>query len=272
MMRHDRSTAPAEVGVAVALCLLAVGACGDGDPVGLDGSALPERVFVACRDSTLTVYDVEQGGVLDVIPLPDGPISVAAGPNGDRVYVGLRESGGIVEVDARSLQVLRTMPTPPMGLGLDVSPDGQMIWGTNGSEGLVTVVSLSTGELLDTVRIGMNPQYLRLDPTGSEAFVPLFESDQLAVLSTSDRSIEALIPLGEIDGGPAGVAVSPDGGTVYVGAFGRDGYLQLVSPSSATVFRRVAVGESDCGCGRDLRHGCGYGPGWRIWDSRAPAW
>jgi DNA-binding beta-propeller fold protein YncE len=237
----------------VTLCLSVAGACGDGGPLGPEGSQLARRVFIACADSTLGVFDVDQGVFLDAVPLPGSPISVATAPTGGRVYVGLSDPGGIVEVDAASLRIVRTISTPSMSLGLDVTPDGSLVLGTNSDEGLVTVVSLSSGQMVDTVRIGLFPQYLRLDPTGSRAYVAVYGNDQLAVLRTADLAVEAFVPLGDMESGPGGVAVSPDGGTIYVGTY--DFWypsILIVSASPPTVLGRAIAGNGSGGGAVDV--------------------
>jgi DNA-binding beta-propeller fold protein YncE len=109
------------------------------------------------------------------------------------------------------------------------------------------VVSVATWELLDTVRVGLSPQYLSVDPAGERAYVPLFGNDQLAVLDIHSRSVESFLALGDIEQGPVGVAVSPDGGTVHVGAWAWDEHLLVVNPSPPVLFRRVEVGPATVG-------------------------
>ena len=217
---------------------------GSGSPTDPNPLSAPRRVFVACSDSTVSVFDVDQASVIGSVPLQGRPISVVASPDGDRIFVGLAEPGGIVEIDPENLQILRALPTPSMSFGLDITPDGRVVLGTNQEEGLITVVSVATWELLDTIRIGLSPQYLSVDPSGERAYVPLFGNDQLAVLNLGSRSVESFLPLGNIEQGPVGVAVSPDGGTVYVGTWARDEDLLVVSTYPPVLFRRVKVGPA----------------------------
>jgi DNA-binding beta-propeller fold protein YncE len=234
------------VGYAFLLAMLA--ACGgNDDAVGPDLGATPQRVFLACRDSTVNVFDVAQDRVIAAVPVPGRPVSLAASPDGRRIYAGLATPGGIVEIDAVSLAVLRTVPGPPMGLGIDVSPDGRTLVATTDSAGLVMILSLADGGPLDSVRTGGSPQYIRVDRTSRTAYTPIFETGELAVINLSTRSVEARTVLGEFNGGPSGVAVAPNGGMVYVGIFGyglepmATDFL-LVDAASRAVFRRYRAG------------------------------
>jgi len=249
MTRSSWPTLASISNLTVPLLIALLAACGgDGDATGPELEAAPQRVFVACGDSTVSVFDVAQGRVIASIAVPARPVSLAASPDGRRVYAGLSSPGGIVELDAVSLDVVRTVPAPAMGLGMDITPDGRTLVATTDSAGLVMILSLEAGGSMDSVRTGGLPQYIRVDPTGRTAYTPIFDSDELAVINLSSRSVEARTVLGDFNGGPSGVAVAPNGGMLYVGIFGngRDPMMTdfvLVDAGSRAVFRKYRVGS-----------------------------
>src|SRR5437773_9529102 len=82
---------------------------GHGAGVSPDGS----RIYISDESqSTLDVADGKTFEVIKRIPLSGHPNNMAVGKDGRRVYVGIAQApGGVDVIDAASLQRVKTVPT-----------------------------------------------------------------------------------------------------------------------------------------------------------------
>jgi YVTN family beta-propeller protein len=76
-----------------------------------------------------------------------------------------------------------------------VSPDGTFAYVTHRSDTAVSVVNLATGAVLEeTIQVDFDPYRVIFSPDGSHAFVSS-TSGSVAVIDTTDHSVEATIPI-----------------------------------------------------------------------------
>jgi YVTN family beta-propeller protein len=187
-------------GVLMALALLA-------------GPALAQTCNQPAKDAALS------------IALPGAPAAVASSADGCTVYVAIPAKGpdpsrvAVITRKRGAAVLARTITTPGSAVGLAVSPDGK-------------VLAVATGAgvtLFDTPRIlaGLPDLLITLfdeGPRAGSAAVAysrdgrrLFISDQasntLCVWDVATRKRLAGLPIGQF---PGGLALSPDGGRLYV--------------------------------------------------------
>jgi len=221
--------------------------------ISLDGGHLyvagsdNDAVAVFSRDGitgALTFVERERDGVGGVDGL-DGAWSVAVSPDGGHVYVvGSRDDA--VAVFSRDgvtgaltfVQARRSVPGLEGAVGVAVSPDGGHVYVAGNNDDAVTVFSRdgSAGTLTfvevqqdgDGDVDGLNgARSIAVSPDGGHIYVVGHEDDAVAVFSR-DGATGALTfvevhkdtdaGVDGLDGGQA-VAVSPDGGHVYVAAY-----------------------------------------------------
>ncbi len=111
--------------------------------------------------ASLTVFSTEDYHVLKTIALGDPqlvrPMGIVS-PDGRKLYVTTGRYGALLEVDAESGQVTRTIPKVgqrPWGLAL--SPDGRTAYTANGPSGDVSIVDLGSGRVEGQVAVGGSP-------------------------------------------------------------------------------------------------------------------
>ncbi len=111
--------------------------------------------------ASLTVFSTEDYQVLRTLPLGDPqvvrPMGIASA-DGQHLYVTTGRYGALLEVDAESGQVTRTIPKVgqrPWGLAL--SPDGHKAYTANGPSGDVSIVDLSSGRVEGEIAVGGSP-------------------------------------------------------------------------------------------------------------------
>jgi len=111
--------------------------------------------------ASLTVFSTEDYKVLKTIALGDPqavrPMGIAS-PDGKHLYVTTGRYGALLEVDAESGQVTRTIAKVgqrPWGLAL--SADGKKAYTANGPSGDVSIVDLSSGRVEGQIAVGGSP-------------------------------------------------------------------------------------------------------------------
>jgi YVTN family beta-propeller protein len=111
--------------------------------------------------ASLTVFSTEDYQVLKTIALGDPqlvrPMGIAS-PDGRQLYVTTGRFGALLEVDAQSGQVTRTIAKVgqrPWGLAL--SADGRKAYTANGPSGDVSIVDLGSGRVEGQIAVGGSP-------------------------------------------------------------------------------------------------------------------
>lgn len=202
-----------------------------------DGTA----VYVAFKDGdigTLAVpSDVYLGTPVD-LGSTSAPLAMAITPNGQDLYVGESGSGQVVELLTNDGVLAGPAVGSPIATGpvtnLAISPDGSSVFFDGGSQGSsVAVIATATNTLTGTGIPVAAPGVMAISGVGTQLFVLSTPSSGPAVVvidpatDTVEGSPITLPPGAE----PAGLALSPDGGELYVtDASGQ----QLVSIDTAT--------------------------------------
>jgi YVTN family beta-propeller protein len=119
-----------------------------------------------------------------------------------------------------------------------LSADGSILYTADGTADRVSVVEAATGIVLATIATPDQPNSLALSPDESKLFVGInvgttSDPDSLIVIDTASRSIVGSpIPVG--GDGASGIAVSPDGSTLYM-AVGNANLVDVIDIATRTV-------------------------------------
>ena len=162
------------------------------------------------RQSTISVVDTTTNQVTDTIDVGQGTIglSLAISPNGSRLYAMNTESGNISVIDTSSDSVIGTISTCSHPIWGVVSPDGNSLY--------VSCNPSSSSQTIDYIDVVHDPS----NPTAAT-------SSQITSSSIDN---------------PIGLAVSPDGSTLYVANHGSDTVAAINTTSDAVSV--VTVGEN----------------------------
>ncbi|HEV2471613.1 MAG TPA: YncE family protein, partial [Chthonomonadales bacterium] len=199
---------------------------GDSGPCGLalspDQKTLYVTLFNNCTLASvdLTGYDPATGAAPTVeTPVGSSPERVLVSPSGDRVYVADR--GG---------RAPRAGDTMDIGDPVVVDPDTY-----KAATGAVTVLQtadLGAAAKTRTIDVGLQPADMALSQDGARLFVASANADTISVIDTAAGSVQELIPTSPAPGrlgesSPNGLAISPDGRTLYV-TLGGDNAVEVV--------------------------------------------
>lgn len=222
------------------------------EPLGLaarrlpaDGAETPvRRVFMSDADGqSVVVLDPLTNLVLATIQVGRAPRGLAFSSDGSTLYVGNNGSGSVSVVDVASLTVTGSLPMPGGGgpQGLAVSPDGGRLYVVDGSDsGAVVVFDLAGAEPPQSVRVGRQPQRIRLSPDGSLAFIANFGANNISVMDTRTNTLAAALNADR----PADMAVSGDGNFLYVVSAGTLGRVAEISIATLQETRAWEVGDT----------------------------
>jgi YVTN family beta-propeller protein len=172
------------------------------------------RVYVGSIGSDqLTV--VTSGGdfkVEKIIELPDGVRPFQLSPDEKFAYVQLSRLHGFVVVDlARDtivrtvkLPVLKPLPKPTfdkshyvMNHGLGLSPDARYLVANGSMSEFVAVFSFPDLELLGTVAVGQEPNWVVFSKDSRYAYVSNRRDDTISVIDLAARKEAVRIPVGD---------------------------------------------------------------------------
>jgi YVTN family beta-propeller protein len=185
--------------------------------VGAHGTLLSpdgKRVYVgSIGDNQLTV--VTSGGdfkVEKIIKLPDGVRPFQLSPDERFAYVQLSRLHGFVVVDLAkdtivrtvNLPVLKALPKPTlekslyvMNHGLGLSPDAHYLVASASMSEFAAIYSFPGLELLGTVPVGHEPNWVVFSKDSKYAYVSNRRDDTISVIDLAARKEATRIPVGD---------------------------------------------------------------------------
>jgi len=210
-------------------CLLAV--------VGLfaalcrPGGAAPFAYITNEQSNTVSVIDIATNTVVgSPIAVGAQPYGVAVNPAGTRVYVANSDFGGtgtVSVIDTATREVIATIPDPLHPRGIAVNPAGTRVYVTNlAIPGSVTVIGATTNSVIGSPIPVVQPWGIAVNPAGTRVYAANFLGAfgcTVSVIDSATNTAIAAVAVGECEdlaavltSGPYAVAVSPDGGRIYV--------------------------------------------------------
>lgn len=131
--------------------------------------------------------------------------------------------------------------------GVATSPDGSHVYVTNSGSNSVSVIDTATNSVVATVSVGTYPYGVAISPDGKYVYVAnacgagasCSGSPQgtVSVIDAATDAVTATITVGQ---DPVGVAVSPDGGRVYVSNSGSN-TVSVIDAATDTVIATVPI-------------------------------
>jgi len=204
-----------------------------------------EKLKVDKSKDGIAVIDAATREVTKVIPGGSDPEAFDISADGKLLYVSNEDAGTASIVEIGPGTVRATVPTGREPEGVTVSPDGKTVWITGETDHDLTLLDAETGMKATSVKVGLRPRSVGFLPNATRAYSTNEADGTLSVVDVASRKVIGSIKLpGEAK--PMGIAVTPDGKTIYVST-GRGGQVVAVDAATDAVKGSVAVGKRPWG-------------------------
>jgi len=203
-----------------------VGTSPEGVAISPDG----RKVYVANKTAqTVSMVNTATNQIIGTTPNLNMPVhGLAVSPDNMRLYivagnigsgfVFVRDSANLADVDTIPISSRDETQINPQGIAL--SPDGQLLYlSDNRDGGAVTILDIATKSTVDSKAMGPGTMPLGVTPSpdGQHAYFVFSglagQPGQVAVYDVPSKNITSTYTVGAR---PVGIAVTPDGGKVYV--------------------------------------------------------
>lgn len=171
--------------------------------IAVNGSPLP--VAISADGGTLfTTTDVNRlykinlttAIVVDSIDLPATSHHLLMHPNDTLLYVATRDGGSVLEVDWRSMAIVRTFTLGGQPQGMAISLDRQELYVADEAQSVLRIVTLATGATATPVALAGGGEGLALSADGTKLYVGLVFAGKVQVIDRASRTILRTITTG----------------------------------------------------------------------------
>jgi YVTN family beta-propeller protein len=148
-------------------------------PVAITISPDGARLYAVSSGFVAVVHviDVATHAVLATIPLGMPQVhGITVTPDGRRLYVttfdgGITRSHPVKVIDTVSNTVVASVLVGDFPMGLDVTPDGSLVYVAVRHLNAAVAISTATNSIVASIRVGFNPQSARVSVDGTRVYV-----------------------------------------------------------------------------------------------------
>ena len=208
-----------------------------------------QTAYVGNQDAgTVRFINVATHQRFAVVSVGAGSIlTLGVSPNGKRVYA-LTDHHGVYVIDAATRTLIDSIPAAATGhilTGIAFHPTARRMYVAARDAGTVTVIDTDANTVVTRYAVeGGRIQNVAISRDGAELYGTDIEQSGLVIwtLSTAPAYVELRIGSGRVRNA-FDVAVTPDGGTLYVTALA-DGKVYVVNRAKRTVRDSIVTGGS----------------------------
>lgn len=214
----------------------------------------------------VSVIELSSDRVLAQVPLDVPAFSAVTALDSQTAYLGTND-GRVLEFDVASSNV-----TGSIDLGvpksranhLALNAAGTLLYASSFTTGTISEIDLASKLVVRLLIVGGEPQGIAVSLDGTELYVADESgTGHINVYDIVGDTLESSIPSGATSsaGGPFGLAMSPDGATVYVGVITTEGpgLIQVINTGTRTIERTI----NSCG-GMPRRIAFGFSGGLAV--------
>lgn len=193
-----------------------------------------------------SVIELSSDRVLGQVSLDVRAFSAVTAPDSQTAYLGTND-GRVLEFDVASANVtgsidLKVANSRVNHLALNMA--GTLLYASSFTTGTISEIDLASRSVARIFIVGGEPQGIAVSLDGTELYVADESgAGQINVYDLVGDTLESSIPSGATSGigGPFGLAMSPDGATVYVGVITSEGpgLIQVIDAATRTIARTI---------------------------------
>lgn len=208
------------------------------DPLALVIDSNQKNVYVINSGShDISVIDLSLRSLVRKIAVGLHPVSLVISSDGTKLYVANQLSQDVSIIDLITFQSSKiSLSNQPIALCL--SQDQTKLYvALSGVEGSLSVIDLSTNEVVEEVSLGEMPSGIVIGNLGRGAVLNRTESTISLLHFSETTEVEAKIPIEGFV--PGTMAISPDGRTIYVGdlIFGTIDAIDVMTKKVKNLYR-----------------------------------
>jgi YVTN family beta-propeller protein len=198
---------------------------------------------LGCGAVATTPATPPSAAVLATIPVGAAPTLLAVAPDGKHVYAA--SNGSLTVIDTASRSAVATLPVNPNSTAIAVTPDGARAYIASLFSINLTVLDTATNTIgpplelfLQRLRGGFT--WMVFSPDGGTAYISNPTNRAFAVVALPSGQGNILMP--EVS--PSDIAISPDGGTVYLAGckpICTPGFVQLYETATQRFTTQIQV-------------------------------
>ncbi len=162
-------------------------------------------------------------------------------PGGDGCGLGPWDRSFLYRVDMARLAVDQAIRVGAVPKFVAVTPDDRLVLVTNWCSFDLSVVDAAAGVEVARVPLGRHPRGIAVAPDGSEAYVAVMGSRDIARVDLATLAVRGWYR--GVGANPRHLVLSPDGATLYASLNG-EGRLAKIDVASGTVLAKVATGSA----------------------------
>ncbi|MFS2185302.1 MBG domain-containing protein [Mucilaginibacter sp. Mucisp84] len=189
---------------------------------------IPGFAYVTnAASGTVSVINTITNKAVATIPGFKWPIFALPTKGGSKIYVSDLEAVNIKIINPAANTITDSIPLPITPRELTLSPDSSRLYilhYTSGElTGKVSVVNTADYSIIKTITVGKAPRALAISPDGGKLYVAnsfppsgISSSPDPGSISVISTATNEVIKTFDVAGRPQDIAISPDGGTLYV--------------------------------------------------------
>jgi DNA-binding beta-propeller fold protein YncE len=166
--------------------------------------------------SAVTLLDPKTHALVRMISVPGG-LEAGEGDGKGHAFINLEEANALAEVDLAAGKLVRRIPLAGCDgpTGLAVLAGGTRVLSAC-ANGVATVVDAASGTLLQTLKVGEDPDAVIADPARGLAFVPSGHDGTLTAIAIDDPAKFAVVATIQTQVGARTGALDPRTGRIYL--------------------------------------------------------
>jgi PQQ-dependent catabolism-associated beta-propeller protein len=220
-----------------------------GRPRGIRAGRGGERVYVAVSRQSwvrepfpeaIVVLDARTRTIARRIQVGADPEQFVVTPDERRLVTANEESAAASLTDLATDATIATLPVGIEPEGVGVSPDGRWAYVTAETTNTVSVIDVARAAVVHAFLVDARPRDAVFAADGKRAYVSAEIAGTVAVVDPAVHEVIDVIAMP--DGQSAvGLAVSPDGATLYV-ANGHANRVSVIDTATARLVQQIPVG------------------------------
>lgn len=165
----------------------------------------------------------------------------AMAPDGRHAYFTAGQSGYVIEVDTRTNEVTRQIPTHgKISHMVYVSPDGTKLYTGNIESEDISVIDRASGELLMKIPAGPGVEGMAFTPDRKYLWAMNQTGGSVMIIDMATHSVTETF---ELPGMPVRIRFTPDGKRAIIAHWIQDGEVSIVDVASRQVIKKLKIGK-----------------------------